>query len=446
VSDELLAELTELIAIPTVSADPARRGDVEAGARWVCRYVKRLGGVAAVEADGVLAVGRVPASRGGDAPTVLVYGHFDVQPPEPLELWETDPFTATIRDGWIHGRGATDDKGQFLMLLRAVSELVEAEALPVNVVVLGDGEEEVGGTSAWDALRERAGELDAAVVFDGPSDSGGLELFLATRGLLGIELAVTAGEVDLHSGHYGGVALNAVNALVQTLAGVLPQGGSVPEELRVGVSPPPAEERARWATAADPAAELARRGARPLPGALDRYEERRWAEPSLDLHGILGGKPGRRNTSIPMRAQAELSVRLVPDQRVEEVAAAAERLLRAAAPPGTTLELRWEGVPPARVSPDEPAVRLAVAALERAFGETPRFVRGGGSLPVFSALVELGIPTVLLGFGAPEGNQHAPNERLRLSALPRGVAAGKAILEAFGRLEAGSRRLLRQNA
>jgi acetylornithine deacetylase/succinyl-diaminopimelate desuccinylase-like protein len=411
-----------------------RRADVEEGARWICRYVERLGGEAAVEADGVLAVGRVPASRAGPAPTVLLYGHYDVQPPEPLELWETDPFTATVREGWIHGRGATDDKGQFLMLLRAVAELVRADALPVDVIVLGDGEEEVGGTSAWDVLRDRARELDAAVVFDGPSDSGGLELFLATRGLLGVEVALSSGDVDLHSGHYGGVALNAVNALVETLAAVLPRNGAVPEELRAGVSPPPAEERARWSTASDPAEQLARRGARPLPGALDRYEERRWAEPSLDLHGILGGKPGRRNTSIPTRARAELSVRLVPDQRVDEIAAAVERLLRAAAPVGATLEVRCEGVPPSRMSADDPVVRLAVRALEHALGERPRFVRGGGTLPVFSALVELGVPTILLGFGAPEGNQHAPNERLPLSALPRGVAAGKALLGAFAEL------------
>jgi acetylornithine deacetylase/succinyl-diaminopimelate desuccinylase-like protein len=408
---------------------------VEEGLRWVCRYVERLGGEAGVEAGGVLALGRVPASRGdGGVPTVLVYGHVDVQPPEPLELWETDPFTATVRDGWVHGRGATDDKGQFLMLLRAVAELARGGALPVDVLVLADGEEEVGGTSAWHVLRRHAGEVDAAVVFDGPSDGGGLELCLATRGLVGLELELETGDVDLHSGHYGGVALNAVNALVETLAAVLPRDGRLPEEIHVGVTPPPAEERVRWSTAADPAAELARRGSRPLPGALDDYEGRRWAEPSLDLHGILGGKPGRRNTSIPTRASAELSIRLVPDQRPEEVAAEAERLLRAAAPAGATLEIRTDGVPPARMSPDEPALRLAVEALERELGERPRFVRSGGTLPVLSELAALGIPTVLMGLGSPEGNQHAPNERLPLPALAHGLAAGKALLTALGGL------------
>jgi acetylornithine deacetylase/succinyl-diaminopimelate desuccinylase-like protein len=357
-----------------------------------------------------------------------------VQPPEPLELWESDPFVATVRDGWLYGRGATDDKGQFFMLLRAVAELAAEQSLPVNVLVLGDGEEEVGGTTAWTWLRDAARRVDTALVFDGPSDSGEPELVLATRGLVSVEVAVTTGEVDLHSGHYGGVALNAVNALVEALAEVLPREGVLPRELHAGVVQPSDDERARWSTAGDPAAELERRGARPLPGALGAYEDRRWAQPSLDLHGILGGKPGRRNTSIPVRASAELSVRLVPDQEVDEIGSAVERLLRRAAPPGATLEVAWDGVPPARIDPGAEVVRVAADALERGFGERPRLVRAGGTLPVFSALAELGIPPVLLGFGVPEGNQHAPNERLPLAALPRGIRAARAILIALGGL------------
>jgi acetylornithine deacetylase/succinyl-diaminopimelate desuccinylase-like protein len=196
------------------------------------------------------------------------------------------------------------------------------------------------------------------------------------------------------------------------------------------VTAPSEEERSRWSTG-DGEEELRRRGARPLAGALDAYYERRWAEPSLDLHGILGGKPGRRNTSIPVEARAELSIRLVPDQSVEAVGAAAERLLRLAAPEGATVDVAWEGIPPARMASDGEIVQLAVEALDAAFGTPPRFVRAGGTLPVFSALAALGIPTLLLGFGVPEGNQHAPNERLPLATLPRGIAAGKALLRAL---------------
>ena len=242
---------------------------------------------------------------------------------------------------------------------------------------------------------------------------------LATRGLLSVDVTVETGAVDLHSGHYGGVALNAVNALLETLAAVLPREGVLRDELRVGVEPPSQEELASWARLAPGAAQLERRGARPLPGALDAYHARRWAEPSLDLNGVLGGKPGRRNTSIPVRAQAELSLRLVPDQRVEEVGAVVERLLRDAAPAGATLGVRWEGVPPARVPAEHPAVRLAAAALERALGAPPRLVRSGGTMPVVAAFAELGIPALLVPLGVPEGNQHAPNERLPLEALPR---------------------------
>jgi acetylornithine deacetylase/succinyl-diaminopimelate desuccinylase-like protein len=432
--DAYLLELGELIAIPTVSADPARREDVRAGAEWVCRFVERAGGSARLEADGVLAVGELRASTGSDtAPAVLLYGHFDVQPPEPLELWESDPFAATVRDGWLHGRGATDDKGQFFMLLRAAADLAGEGALPVNVLVLGDGEEEVGGTAAWDLLAGLEPRPDAAIVFDGPSESGGLELFLGTRGLLAVDVRVRTGEVDLHSGHYGGVALNAVNVLVQMLGAVLPRDGMLRHELWVGVTPPTEAERAAWPRR-DPAEELRRRGARPLPGALDAYEERRWAEPSLDLNGILGGKPGLRNTSIFAEASAELSVRLVPDQRPAEVAAAVEHLLRGAAPPGAEVELEWEGTPAARIPAEGALVRRAAAALESALGERPLFVRSGGTLPVFSALAELGIPSVLMGFGVPEGNQHAPNERLPLASLPRGIRAGRALLSSLADL------------
>ena len=430
--DELVRELAELIAIPTVSADPARRDAIRDGAAWICRFVEGAGGTASVESDGVLALGRIPASARADAaPTVLAYGHFDVQPPEPLEAWESDPFAATVRDGWLHGRGATDDKGQFFMLLRAVADLAAAGELPVNVLVLGDGEEEVGGVAAWELLEAAEPRPDAAIVFDGPSESGGLELFLGTRGLLAVDLRVRTGAVDLHSGHYGGVALNAVNVLVQMLAAVVPRDGVVREELRAGVVPPSAEERASWPRR-DAAEELRRRGARPLPGALDAYEERRWTQPSIDVNGLLGGKPRLRNTSIFAEATAELSVRLVPDQRPEEVAGAVERLLREAAPPEADVELRWEGTPAARVPADAPVIVRAVEALEREFGERPLFVRSGGTLPVFSALAQLGIPAVLMAFGVPEGNQHAPNERLPLAALPRGIRAAKALLRSFG--------------
>jgi acetylornithine deacetylase/succinyl-diaminopimelate desuccinylase-like protein len=430
--DELLAELGELLAIPSVSADPARRADVRAACEWACRRIEAAGGEAEVVAEGRLGVGRLGASHGGDPATLVLYGHVDVQPPEPLELWETLPFEATVRDGWLHARGATDDKGQFFVLLRAALELARAGELPVDVLVVADGEEEVGGTAAWAWLREHAGAAAAAIVFDGPAETGEPELVLATRGLLAVDVVLETGAVDLHSGHYGGVALNAVNALVETLAAVLPREGVLREELHVGVESPTANELQSWADLPAGARELERRGARPLPGALAAYHARRWAEPSLDLNGISGGKPGVRNTSIPVRAEAQLSLRLVPEQRVDEVAAAVERLLRDAAPAAASLDVRKEGVPPARVRADHPVVGRAAAAIERACGAPPRLVRSGGTLPVVAAFAELGIPAILVPLGVPEGNQHAPNERLPLEALPRGLRIARELLRSLG--------------
>lgn len=233
--EEVLAELGELIAIPTVSADPGHHPDIRAGAEWISRFVERSGGSATVAGDGALVIGEIAAAKAaGEVPTVAVYGHFDVQPPEPLDQWQSDPFVASVRDGWLYGRGATDDKGQFFMLLRAVAELVKTGSLPVNVLVIGDGEEEVGGTAAWSFLRNTSPQVDAAVVFDGPSDTGAPEIVLATRGLVSVDVRVTTGEIDLHSGHYGGVALNAVHALAEALAEVLPRDGVLRDELASG--------------------------------------------------------------------------------------------------------------------------------------------------------------------------------------------------------------------
>ncbi|HWG57254.1 MAG TPA: M20/M25/M40 family metallo-hydrolase [Gaiellaceae bacterium] len=426
-----LDELRALLSIPSVSADPARAADVRAACEWVVAYVERAGGTGEVVADGRLGVARLAAAEAADVPTVVLYGHVDVQPPEPLDLWQTPPFEPTIRDGWLHARGATDDKGQFFALLYAATELARGGALPVHVVVVADGEEEVGGTRAWEWLREHAAGADAAIVFDGPSDSGAPELVLATRGLVAVDVVVTTGAVDLHSGHYGGVALNAATVLAQMLTAVLPRDGTLPPELRSGVVPPSPEELSSWRELEPGAPQLERRGAQPLAGALEAYYERRWAEPSLDLNGLLGGKPGRRNTSIPVRAQAELSIRLVPDQRPEEIGAAAERLLREAAPQGADVEVRWDGVPPARVPAGHPVVALARTALTRALGTAPLLVRSGGTLPVVAAFGELGIPAILVPLGSPEGDQHAPNERIPLAAVEAGIAAGRELLNAL---------------
>ncbi|HJQ73857.1 MAG TPA: M20/M25/M40 family metallo-hydrolase [Gaiellaceae bacterium] len=434
------AELAELIAIPSVSADPAHREDVKRAGEWVCDFIRRIGGSAELTPFGEreLALGEIPASHGnGNAPTVLVYNHFDVQPPAPLELWESDPFELSIRGEWAYARGVTDDKGQLWIMLRAAQRLVEAGALPVNLRFACDGEEEIGGHTIADFVTQDERGADACVIFDGGMlrrDVPTIEL--ATRGLVGVEIKVRTGARDLHSGMYGGVALNAVHALIRCLDAVLAgPDGRLPEPLREGIAPPTAEELEAWSQLPPGAESLSEQGAEPLDAkAAEEFYVRTWAEPSADVNGIIGGKPGIRNTTLSVAASAELSIRLAPGQEVETIGAAAERLLREAAPEGAELEIVWTGSNPGLVRADAPAVQLAVGAFEQALGVKPLLTRVGGSIPLMPALTEKGIDTILSGFGLPESNIHSPNERFLVPYFAAGIDTAAALFTALGEL------------
>jgi acetylornithine deacetylase/succinyl-diaminopimelate desuccinylase-like protein len=434
------AELAELIAIPSVSADPAHREDVKRAGEWVCEFIRRIGGTAELIPFGEkeLALGDIPASNGASgAPTVLVYNHFDVQPPAPLELWESDPFELEIRDEWAYARGVADDKGQLWIMLRAAQRLVEANALPVNLRFACDGEEEIGGTTIANFVLQDERGADAAVIFDGGMlrrDVPTIEL--ATRGLVGFEVKVQTGSRDLHSGMYGGVALNAIHALMHCLAAVLAgPDGRLPEPLREGIASPTAEELAAWSKLPPGDEALAEQGAQPLDAkAAEEFYVRTWAEPSADVNGILGGKPGLRNTTLSAAASAEFSIRLAPGQNVETIGAAAERLLREAAPEGAELEIVWQGTNPGLVRADAPAVTLAVEAFEQALGVRPLLTRVGGSIPLMPALTEKGIDTILSGFALPDSNIHSPNERFLVPYFAAGIDTAAALFTALGRL------------
>jgi acetylornithine deacetylase/succinyl-diaminopimelate desuccinylase-like protein len=438
------AELAEFLRIPSISADPAHAEDVVRAGEWVCDLIRRAGGSADLTPFGGrhLALGELPASGGTDGkPTVLVYGHFDVQPPAPLDQWQSDPFELTIRDEWAYARGVADDKGQLYLLLKAAELLAHDGALPVNLRFACDGEEEVGGTTIVDYLATDDRGADAAVIFDSDMVAVDRPAFnLATRGLIAFDVTVRTGERDLHSGLYGGAALNAVHALLRTIAAVLAgPDGRLPEPLRAGIVPPTREELAQWAELPGGAGELASQGAQPLDArAAEEFYLRTWAEPSTDVNGIIGGKPGLRNTTISVAASAELTIRLAPGQEVETIGAAAERLLRAAAPAGTELDVRWAGTGPGRFSPDAPAVRLAAEAFERALGVRPLLIRSGGTLPIFPALAERGIPTVLSGFALPNSNIHSPNERLLVRYFDAGVRTASELFRAFAQLPMGT--------
>jgi acetylornithine deacetylase/succinyl-diaminopimelate desuccinylase-like protein len=435
------AELAELIAIPSVSADPAHRDDVKRAGEWVCELIRRCGGTAELTPVDAreLVLGEIPASDGAgdETPTVLVYNHFDVQPPAPLELWESDPFELDIRGEWAYGRGVADDKGQLWLVLKAVQRLVEAGALPVNLRIAFDGEEEVGGHTIADWIAQDERGADACVIFDGGMlrrDVPTIEL--ATRGLVGVEVKVRTGERDLHSGMYGGAALNAIHVLTRCLDAVLAgPDGRLPEPLRAGIAAPTAAELEAWGTLPPGAEAISEAGAQPLDAKAGKeFYVRTWAEPSTDVNGIVGGKPGVRNTTLSVEASAEFSIRLAPGQNVETVGAAAERLLREAAPEGADLEISWQGANPGVVSADAPAVQLALEAFEQVLGKRPLLTRVGGSIPLMPALTEKGIDTILSGFALPESNVHSPNERFLVEYFAAGIDTVAALLTALGRL------------
>jgi len=435
-TDAWFDELAEFLRIPSISADAAHAGDVERAAEWVCSFIRDAGG----ECDLVdwhgqpLAIGEIKASHGGEAPTVLCYGHFDVQPPDPLELWDSPPFEPEIRDGYLYGRGTVDDKGQLYMLLAAARELARAGELPVNVRFCCDGEEETGGHSIVEFLEADERGADAAIIFDSGMIRRDVPAFnLATRGLVYFHITLRTGERDLHSGVFGGAALNAAHALVRTLDALVAHDGTLVESLRKGVIAPTEAELADWGQLPAGANELAEQGARAKDdrAAADFYL-RTFAEPALDVNGIVTGSPLLQKTVLPVEAIANISIRLAPRQKVEEIAPEVERLLRAAAPEGAELEIElWSSAPPGLVSPDARAVQLGLDAFERVLGLRPALIRTGGSLPIVPALAEKGIATVITGFGLPDSQIHSPNERLVAEYVPKGTAAARELLLAF---------------
>jgi len=433
-------ELTEFISIPSVSADPAHRDDVKRAGEWVCDFIRRIGGTAELTPLGEkeLALGEIPASHDpANAPTVLCYGHFDVQPPAPLDLWESDPFELTIRDEWAYARGVTDDKGQLYILLKAAQKLVDANALPVNLRFACDGEEETGGDTIVRWIENDTRGADAGIIFDGGMlrmDIPAIEL--ATRGLIAFDVEVKTGERDLHSGMYGGAALNAVHVLMRCFSAVLAgENGLLPEPLRVGIAAPTEEELASWDALPAGAEELESQGARPLdPNAAAHFYLRTFAEPSADVTGFLGGKPGLRNTTLSVRAFGQVTVRLAPGQDLATIGRAGEQLMRDAAPAGADVTIAWDGAPPGRVNPDSPVIKLGQDAFERVLGVRPLLLRAGGTLPIMPALEEKAIPTILSGFGLPESNVHSPNERFLVRYFEQGIDTAAALYSAFGEL------------
>jgi acetylornithine deacetylase/succinyl-diaminopimelate desuccinylase-like protein len=438
--DGLLADLIDWMRIPSISTEAADPADLERAARWVADRVRAAGGGAElvrIGAGNALVTGELAASD-GDAPTVLIYGHYDVQGPGALELWASPPFEPEVRDGRLYGRGSSDDKGNFLPLLRVACELAAAGELPVNVRVLVEGEEERGSESADAWLREDERGADVAIVFDSAmADERTPAITLGLRGIVMLDLRVRTAAHNLHSGIYGGSVMNALHVLQAILGAVAPgPDGAVRAELRDGVLEPSADELHSWRRLPDAAQLFAQAGARPVsPAAADDYYRRNGAEPSLEINRVSGGEA---RTIVPAVAEATISLRLAPEQDPERMQAVLEDLLRTATPDGAELEIEAEHTAsPILFSADDPAVLLAARALEQACGVAPALVRSGGSIPVVAAMARRGYPVIVSGFALPEDQIHGPNESFALRGLALGEATARALYRELAALDSG---------
>ncbi len=440
-SEALLRDLLEWLRIPSISTEPGYEEELGRAAAWAVERVREAGGSADLVRIGdgnPLVVGELQASREG-APTVLIYGHYDVQGPGAAELWESAPFEPAVRDGRLYARGASDDKGNFLPLLRVACELAAAGELPVHVRVLIEGEEERGSDAVTAWLRSDERGADAAIVFDSAmADPRTPAITIGLRGVVMLDLRVRTAERNLHSGIYGGSVLNALHVLHRILGAVVPgPDGAVRAELREGTLEPSPAELESWRRLPDAAELFAEAGARPVsPGAAADYYRRNGAEPSLEVNRVEGGEA---RTIVPALAEATISLRLAPGQDPARMQPVLEALLRDAVPDGAELEIVPEHTAtPVLFEAEGEAIGLAARALERACGVAPALVRSGGSIPIVAEMAARGYPVIVGGFALPEDQIHGPNESFALSSLAMGEAAAAQLYAALASLTSRS--------
>jgi len=433
-------ELKSLLRIPSISTDPEHAGDVRKAAEFVANELRRIG----MQQVGLIETKTVAHPAGHPlvyaewlgtpgAPTVLMYGHYDVQPPDPMDEWKSPPFEPQERDGNLYARGAVDDKGQMWMHVKALESLLMANGgkLPVNVRVIIEGEEEVGGEGIAAFVREHPKQLkaDVALVSDTEMFAPDLPtLCVGLRGMIYTEIEVRGAMTDLHSGMYGGAAPNPFIALCQIISQLKDHDGriTIPGFYDKVAKPSDAELKAWRALPFDE--EHYRKtevGSSVLTGEPGySVLERTWARPTLDVHGMPGGFTGAgAKTVIPAKALAKVSMRLVPDMTPADTFEKYKRYIQSLCPEGISLDIRLiHSGDPIVVSTGNSYVKKATEAMREVFGKDTVFVRGGGSIPIVGDFIrELGIPTLLMGFGLPDDNLHAPNEKFHLANFRRGI-------------------------
>ena len=443
--DRMLDELKDFLRIPSISTLPEHAADVARAAEWTARKLRDAG----LENVEIIPTQRHPLvyadwMHAPGKPTVLCYGHYDVQPPDPLEQWLTPPFEPTERDGNIYARGSADDKGQFYMHIKAIEALraVHGGVLPLNVKFLIEGEEEIGGESIAKYVEQNPGKLkaDVALVSDTAMYAEGLPtLCIGLRGLVYTEIEATGPKRDLHSGLYGGAAPNAVFGLVELLGklknaeGVIQIPGFYDD-----VEEPAAAELASWDSLPfDETQFLSHEvGSTALTGEPGRSVlERVWSRPTLEVHGIAGGfTAAGAKTVIPAKAVAKVSMRLVPNQDPEKILAAYKAFVVASAPKGIAVEVRVLSYGSAIVvNPDHPAIKVAAESFAAVLGRETVFTRSGGSIPIVGDFARnLKIPTILMGFGLPDDGLHSPNEKYKIENYFIGIKTVAHFFEQYG--------------
>src|SRR5215472_166051 len=439
-----LEGLQTFLRIPSISTLSEYKPDIQRAAEFVRDEFRAAGlrHVELIEGQGNPLIYAEWTEAPGKA-TLLLYGHYDVQPPDPLDEWISPPFEPAVRGHDIFARGASDDKGQTYILIKAVEGLLKTHgSLPVNVKFLIEGEEETGGEHIESYVASKPARLkaDAAVICDTEMFAPELPtICVGLRGIVYGELIVEGANHDLHSGVYGGAAPNPIQAIAEILAALKDREGHI----RIPgfydrVQPPSAKEREAWARLPFNEREYKEKevGVKELVGEPEiPLFERLWARPTLEVHGIRGGFTGEgAKTVIPARALAKLSVRLVADQRPDEATAQLQKAVANVRPKGVTAEYRpIHSARPSLVNPDNRFIQAAAEAMNQVFGKPTVYIRSGGSIPIVAAFDEfLGIPSVMMGFGLPDDNLHAPNEKLHLPNFFRGIEAVARYLELLG--------------
>lgn len=430
--ERLLGQLKQFLAIPSISTDSSHKEDVEKAAQFIISYIKEIGfsDVELMETKGHPVVYAEYMEAGEDAPTVLFYGHYDVQPVDPLDEWISDPFRAEIRDGRIYARGASDDKGQVFMHLAVFEAFMKTKKkLPLNVKLLIEGEEEIGSANLYELLQKERAKFRADFVVI--SDSGMVAndqptILYGLKGFTGLEITVKGPNRDLHSGLYGGAVRNPIMALVHILASIKNEDEVITVDgFYDDVAPLTEKERELLNRIAGEDYEKTVGVPETVSEKGYNAKEHTMARPTFEINGIYGGYQGEgTKTIIPSSATAKITCRLVPHQDPVHIQQILVDHIKRVAPKGVTVDVKLEELSARAymVEPDHPLIQTAAACYEKAFGKETVFVRMGGSIPVVEWLDQIyRIPIILLGFGTPEDNLHAPNESFPLNSFDKGM-------------------------